>query len=210
MSADVDIANWLADLGYGLAASRERALAALVNAGFTRPGKARISNEKLPRAEEHLGSRFFLHCASPECAAKAKASGREPVPASEKNKCNSCGGSDNRRAAQELIDAFRGRGWTKLVVVGGSPSVREELERSIGSALQLRTVDGTERRPIERAKADLDWADMLVVWSASELHHKVSLQYTQATGEARKKLVACHRRGITQMLAEAVAHAKKR
>ena len=210
MSADVDLTQWLADEGYGLPASRDRALAVLTEAGLTRPGKARMSTEKLARAEEALRAKLFLHCPSPECVAKAKASGLEPAACSDKPHCQSCGGSDNRRAAQELIEAFKARGWSKLVVVGGSPSVREELERSIGSALQLRTVDGTERRPIERAKADLDWADMLVVWSASELHHKVSLQYTQATGEARKKLVACHRRGITQMLAEAVAHAKRR
>ncbi len=109
---------------------------------------------------------------------------------------------------RELLEAFKERGWTKLVVVGGSPAVREELERALGSALQLRVVDGTERRPIERAKADLDWADVVLVWSASELHHKVSLQYTQAAGAAKKKLVACHKRGIAPLLAEAVAHAR--
>ncbi|MFT3837622.1 MAG: hypothetical protein QM723_11560 [Myxococcaceae bacterium] len=209
MSADVEISDWLGEQGYGLPAARERALQALITAGITRAGKARISVEKLPRAEEQLGSRFFLHCPNPECVTNAKASGREPVLTSEKNKCNSCGGSDNRRAVKELIDAFASRGWKKLVVVGGSPSVREELERSLGSALTLRVVDGTERRPIERAKADLDWADVVLVWSASELHHKVSLQYTQVAGEAKKKLVHCHRRGIAQLLGEAVAHARK-
>ena len=209
MSADVEIGDWLAEQGYALPAAREKALAMLINAGVTRAGKARISVDKLARAEEQLGSRFFLHCPSPDCLATAKASGREPLLTSEKNKCNSCGGSDNRRAVKEFVEAFTARGWTKVVIVGGSPSVREELERALGSAIQLRVVDGTERRPIERAKADLDWADAVLVWSASELHHKVSLQYTQVAGAAKKKLVHCHRRGIAQLLAEAVAHARK-
>lgn len=209
MSADVEISDWLSDQGYALPAAREKALSMLITAGVTRAGKARISVEKLARAEEQLGSRFFLHCPSADCVAAAKTSGREPLLTSEKNKCNSCGGSDNRRAVKELLEAFDKRGWKKLVVVGGSPSVREELERAVGSALELRVVDGTERRPIDRAKADLDWADVVLVWSASELHHKVSLQYTQAAGETKKKLVHCHRRGIAQLLSEAIAHARK-
>ena len=51
MSADRDIDGWLGEHGLGLADSRLRARAALEEAGLTRAGKLRMSEEKLARAD---------------------------------------------------------------------------------------------------------------------------------------------------------------
>ncbi|MCC6334613.1 MAG: hypothetical protein IT380_11575 [Myxococcales bacterium] len=210
MSADVEIDAWLAEAGFALPDVKRQARAALEEAGLTRPGKSRLSTEKLPRAQTALSARFFLHCATPECVAFARASGKQAVRCEPKSTCQRCGGSDNQRAVRELVEACRQRGASRLVVVGGSPAVREELARLIGTSLELRLVDGTKARPIEQAKADLAWAELVLLWGATELHHKVSNQYQDsALGPVRKKLVHVPKRGIAQLLAGAVEHLRR-
>lgn len=211
MSADVAIDDWLKALGYALPASLARARAVLEEAGLTRAGKARMSEEKVERAGAALAERLFLHCATPECVAFAKASGREPLPCDPKSTCMRCGGSSNQRAVSDFVAACQQRGVSKIVIVGGSPSVREELERTLGSAVTLRLVDGTKARPSEQAKADLAWADLVLLWGATELHHKVSNQYQDgATGPMKRRLVHVPKRGIAQLLAGAIEHLSRR
>ena len=105
MSGDVAIDAWLVEQGYGLPASKAKAHAAIEEAGLTRAGKLRISAEKLPRVLEALRARFCLHCTTAECIGFAKGSGREPLQCDPKSACERCGGSNNRRAEADLIEA---------------------------------------------------------------------------------------------------------
>lgn len=207
MSTDRAIDAWLAEEGYELPEAMQRARSLLEAEGLTRPGKRRISDEKLPRARAALHQRFYLHCGSPECQ-KADRTGRVPVRAEPKARCEYCGGSDNRRAESLLLEACRQTGIRRLVVVGGSPSVRAELSGLAGE-LELRMVDGTERRTADRAKSDLEWADLVLVWGASELHHKVSTLYTQVAPPLRRKVVQASKRGVAALLAAAMEHLRK-
>lgn len=206
MSADVDIEQWLSSRGFGLPEPRKRARTALEEAALTRPGKQRLSVDKLARAEAVLAERFALHCGSPECRAHAEGSGRVPIPCDPKSDCERCGGSANLGAATALLEVCRARGVGRLVVVGGSPSVREELSAAIRGALELRMIDGTERRTQDRARGDVEWADLVLVWGSSELNHKVSLLYTQVRPPLRKKVVLVARRGVAALLSAAVKH----
>ncbi len=208
MSADRDIDQWISEMGLSLPASRARLRESLEADGLTRAGKKRISEEKLPKLTALLQERFYRHCGSPDCLRVASASGREPLQADKKS-CERCGGSDNHRAGVELLEAFRSKGLRKLLVVGGSPSVREELTEQLASEIELRMIDGTERRTGDRAKADLDWADMVLIWGASELHHKVSMLYTQAPPPQRKKVVVVPKRGVAALLAAGVEHLRR-
>ncbi len=210
MSDDVDIDGWLRQLGYALPGSFAIARAALIEAGLTREGKARLSTLKVTRGEALLTARFFLHCAAPECVAFAQASGRTPVPCEPKSTCQRCGGSDNQRAVRDLLAACVERQVTKVVIVGGAPTTRQELERLIGTALELRLIDGTRARPIDQAKADLAWADLVVLWGATQLHHKVSNQYQDsALGALKRKVVHIPKRGIAQLLSGAIDHLRR-
>lgn len=208
MSGDAAIDAWLTEHGYGLPAVKPKARAALEEAGLTRPGKLRMSDEKLPKALAALQARFCLHCAGPECIGFAKASGREPLPCDPRATCERCGGSANRRAAADVLEAFAKGNVKRLVIVGGSPAVREELEATLGTALQLRMIDGTERRTIDHARADMQWGDLVLLWGASELHHKVSMQYTNLT-ELKWKLVRVQQRGVAALLQAAVDHLRR-
>jgi len=209
VSQDREIGGWLEALGFGLPAAQARARAELDAAGLTRPGKQRMSDEKLPRAQEGLRGKLILHCDARECAAFAAASGREPVLASQKSACERCGGSDNSRAATEFLEACGRASLRRVVVVGGSPAVREELTARLGSTLELRLIDGTERRTTDKAKADLEWADLVLVWGGSELHHKVSMLYTSALPPLRKKVVHAAKRGVAGLLAAGVEHLRR-
>jgi hypothetical protein len=206
MSQDREIGAWLAEQGYGLPEVMQAARAALEEANLTRAGKQRMSEEKLPRAADTLMARFFLHCESPECARYAQTSGRQPVLASQKQRCERCGGSNNQRAATEFLEACRRRQVDKVVVVGGSPGVRGELEATLGQALQLRLVDGTERRTQKQASFDLEWADLVLVWGGSELHHKVSLLYTSVPPPLKRKVLQVAKRGVAALLAAGMEH----
>lgn len=208
MSADHAIDAWLNSLGFELPAAHQRARALLEEAGLTRTGKQRISDEKLPRATEHLRSSLFVHCASVECTRAASQSGREAVATANKGACEHCGGSANKRAEADLVAACQRAGVKRIVIVGGSPAVREELA-ALEKHLELRLVDGTERRTSDRAKADLAWADLVLLWGASELHHKVSMLYSNASPPLKKKVVHVAKRGVAALLSEAVTHLQR-
>jgi hypothetical protein len=206
VSADHDTDQWLTAKGFALPEARRVARAALEEARLTRPGKQRFSDEKIARFEELLRTRFFLHCEQEECRAAAKSSGRIVVRCDPKAACERCGGSANAAAESEFIAVCASAGVRRVVIVGGSPSVRSELEHGIGQRVELRMIDGTERRTLDRAKSDLEWADLILVWGASELDHKVSTLYTQAPPPHRRKVVNVARRGVAALLAEGVRH----
>ncbi len=170
-----------------------------------------MSTEKVERAEALLHERVFLHCPQAECITFAKASGREPVPCEPRNTCERCGGSDNSRAVKDVVDACRRKGFSKIVIVGGSPTVRQELERLVeGLPIELRLVDGTKARPLDQAKGDLQWGDVVLLWGATELHHKVSNQYQDhAIGPWKRKLIHVPKRGIAQVLSGLLTHLQR-
>ena len=209
MSDDLGIEAWLSGLGFDLPEGRAAARGALEAAGLTRPGKARMSTAKEERARAVLDGGFFLHCATPACIAAAANSGRTGVRTGQRGRCAHCGGSDNRRAEAALLAASRKAGVRRLVVVGGSPSVREELRDALGPALDLRLVDGTERRSLAQARQDLEWAELVLLWGGSELDHRVSTLYSGSPPALRRKLVHTTKRGIAALLESAVAHLQR-
>ncbi|MBL9038035.1 MAG: hypothetical protein JNG84_05940 [Archangium sp.] len=209
MSADVDIDLWLAERGFGLPEARELARMALEIEGLTRSGKARLSVDKLTRAALLLDVQFALHCSSPECEAWAKASGRDALLCEPKAACSRCHGSDNQRAVRDFLEHALQHEMSKLVVVGGSPTLHHELERLIGTNLDLRLIDGTKLRGTDRAHADVEWADLVLIWGGTELHHKVSMQYTNVLPPLRRKIVQVAKRSISQLLLAAIEHFKR-
>jgi hypothetical protein len=206
VSHDVDIDAWLTQEGFDLSEGRALAREALEAGGLTRAGKSRMSAEKEERARALLNERFYRHCATPACVTVAAGSGRVPVRTAHRTACASCGGSDNRRAEEALVAACQRAGIRRLAIVGGSPSVREELRDALSGRLELRLVDGTERRTLAQARLDLDWSDLVLLWGGSELDHRVSTLYTGAPAALRRKLVHTSKRGIAALLEAAIVH----
>lgn len=210
MSGDREIGEVLKELGFGDPAALAAARAALEEAGLTRAGKTRISEEKHARVRDLLDARFARGCTDPTCrSALARRKPGATALAVPKRDCENCGGSDNLKAMRRLAELCRAKGVRRVVVVGGSPSVREELTALKPPEWDLRLVDGTERRTADKARADLEWAQLVFVWGSSELDHKVSRLYTDTGSPFRSKLVQIARRGVAALLNAGSEHVER-
>ena len=107
--------------------------------------------------------------------------------------------SDLRQAAWELTAALRDLDIERLLIVGGSPSYHHQLQSLFGGALQLRLIDGQARRNLKQARADVQWADLAVVWGGTILAHRISELYT---GES---VIQIPHRGIVGMMRQLTA-----
>ncbi len=191
---DLALSELLSSRGFDGEAA-ERALDRLCRDGLTRPGKARIARAKIEAVDRTLGAAFVRHCRNPACR-PSPGDTREPVPVSAPH-CETCGRSDNRRAVERMLAAMDRAGWTRLLVVGGSPGTRGDLERLCAGRIDLRFVT-EETTPNRRTVAPLlARADICAIWTSSEISHK-------ATAVLREpKVPKVPRRGVAA-LAEAV------
>ncbi|MCC7363069.1 MAG: hypothetical protein IT303_01760 [Dehalococcoidia bacterium] len=206
----VDIEEWLRGEGFAAPAGVRQARAALEANGLTNPRKNGMSRDKLARARAVLAAQTVRVC-SPACAAMAEPERPARVPAdAEPNACEVCRGSNNRRAAQAMIAACAARGVRRLLVLGGSGSTLRELASLLAdSAIELRVVDGLERTPNKKdAIADLEWADLMVVWASTPLPHRVSVSYTDERPPRLWSLTVA-RRGVEALCTEVVRHLER-
>jgi len=194
MSPTLDRLKLLAELGYGHPEASGRAVAVLAEAGLTNPRKTGIASEKRKRVVRALEGALVRVCA--RCAKGGAGDGREPVPVDDDTDCEICRGSANRIAVQRAVKACKAGGVRCLVVVGGAPGVHTELKKLWPRRPELRIVPGTGRHTGKQARANLDWADLAVVWATTELDHKVSLLYTK---ERSDKVITAGRRGIAAL-----------
>lgn len=194
----VPIDGLLAELGFRGTAARQAARAAIEAAGLTNARKQNIASSKVPAVTALLAERFVVVCARASCRAAVAHEAREVIDAEQPADCDLCGGQQNRAEVDRAVAALSARGLRRLVVVGGSPSTHEELRALVGARLELRLVSGTDRRTGREARADLAWADLVVVWGGTELDHKVSKLYTD---EKSARVVTCSRRGIAALAA---------
>jgi hypothetical protein len=201
MSATVDRARLLSDLGYGHPQAAERAVAVLADAGLTNPRKSGISASKRERVRETLERTLIRLCA--RCAVRAPAIDREPVPVADPTRCERCGGSDNKLAVDRATAACRRRGVRRVVVVGGAPGVHRALSELWPADLDLRIVSGTDRHTGAQARTNLEWGDVVLIWATTELDHKVSELYTNARA---KKVIVAKRRGIAALADRLAEH----
>jgi len=191
LPADIPIVDLIGAFGLAGADAIE-ARTAIEAAGLTNPRKRNISRGKIHAVDQVLAARFQRLCSN--CASRTERDNRKPARV-HGDCCERCGGSNNGRATQDLIAAWRRANIRRALFVGGSPSFRQELLRLLGDDLELRLVDGTKRITKGTARNDIDWADVIVVCGATELAHKVSTLFTRDPA-ARKKLVVTARRGI--------------
>jgi hypothetical protein len=210
VARDVDIEAFLRAEGFASAEALDAARVALEAGGLTRAGKRRIAEAKLESAREALARALQRLCANPECARLARAGGaRRTRVRVEPAACEVCGGSNVRRATRALALCLTSRGVRRVLIVGGKGAQHTEIEDPLLAAgLEVRFVDGTRGSPSRRdAAPDLQWAQVLVVWGATQLPHKVSRLYTDdLPAHLRGRTVRLARRGIEAVCREVMAH----
>ena len=198
---DVDIQRFLEAEGF-VGDSVHRARAVLEASGLTRPTKRRLASTKVERAREVLRSQLIRVCHRKAC--RDVDNPREPVFVPSAS-CELCGGSANRRAGDLARQAMLAAGYRRLLVVGGTPATHAGLVESLGSeVLEIRCIDGTQgTRPLFTVEADLNWADVLVIWATTPLPHKVSRPYT-SRAPGRLPWITVARRGVEAVCDELV------
>lgn len=205
MSADFDIQQLLSELGFAADDAYEKARQALETAKLTNRRKKRINESKRPLVEALLTERFLVTCGNDAC--DARSSGREVIAAAAPEQCAVCAGSANRRTLDTARELARQADIAHIVVVGGAPRVHEELRRLTPPEWTVRIVVGTLRRTAEQARSDMQWADLIIVWGATELDHKVSELYT---AHRDPRCVVINRRGLSSLFDAVSEHAKRR
>ncbi len=192
--------------GAGLAdpAARAQARAILERHGLTRPGKVNMAAEKIPAARALLAERALLLCGDPSCAELAGpiAEGREGIVVTPAH-CAVCAGSGQRRAGLLLARDLVAAGRPRLLLVGGTPHQQRALAQALteGGA-ELRAVDGLGRgHSAAEAAHQVAWADVIAIWAATPLKHKVSQVYADAA-PPRALRVTVARRGVESLCAD--------
>src|SRR6188508_1046310 len=99
--ADTAIADFLKAEGFVSPVSAAAARTVLEAAGLTRPGKARMVDEKRDRARDALTLAVVRHCSDPACVTAAAQDGRRLLE-TDKPHCAICSGSNNTRALRRM------------------------------------------------------------------------------------------------------------
>jgi hypothetical protein len=151
-----------------------------------------------------LQERLAFVCDSESCQPEGPCAVVHVSPA----RCEVCGGSDLRRHWKAFLLACKGASISNLVIVGGSPTYRDQLRklhRSDETGLDLELVSGSVNRSLRRAEADMRRADMVVLWGGTILDHSTSEQYRGANCP----VLSLPHRGITGMLNALADHLRK-
>lgn len=111
----------------------------------------------------------------------------------------------NSAAVDVLVESCARAGVRRLVIVGASPACRRELTDRVRRRLAIRFVDGLQRVTRRDASSLLDWADLVVVCTASQLKHRVSRHFTRDPS-MRGRVIFVGRRGIAAIATTARDH----
>ena len=196
----INIDALLGGLGFTGAGTR-RARRVLEDAGLTRPGKRGLAAYKREAALDAIAKALVRVCGD-ECAALASSDRREPVVTSGAG-CEVCGGSNNRRAALACVRTLQKHRVRRMLVVGGNASQRDDV-RELLSAIDVTFVDGTRSSHSQKdAAANMNRAQVLVIWGPTPLKHAVSDLYTTDPPE-HLRVISVPRRGIEALCREVV------
>ena len=196
----LDRKAFLAELGYSDPAAQTAAIEVLVKAKLTTPKKTGIAAEKRSRCRDVLSRHLVLLCR--RCRSVHGQDARKVVPAAKAADCERCHDQPNRLAVKSVAALLRRSGVSRVVVVGGSPRLRRELDSLWPRDLELRLVSGTGQHTLKDAKANLDWADVVVIWGPTQLKHKVSKLYEGRAASRTGQVISVRRRGIEALCQE--------
>jgi hypothetical protein len=90
-------------------------------------------------------------------------------------------------------------------VIGGAPDVRVALTNML-LKLDVRAIDGTEPFTGDRADRLSRWADVVVLWRPSELHHGVRKHFGSGGRSRQAAIITVDQPGIAALLDETALH----
>ena len=159
------------------------ARAVLEDEGFTRAGRTNMAVHKERDAEYALEARLALHCANQGCRDTLDEQERhvsEPrvLVLVERDACEVCGGSADRRAVNDMAAAMSGAGLSRAVVVGGTKPKWARMRQITPQSVEWRFVDGLGNSNQRDASSDLRWGDVILIWAGTPAQHRVTNLYS--------------------------------
>lgn len=116
-------------------------------------------------------------------------------------RCEVCGGSDTQRAFRDFVAACGLADVDRVIVLGGSPTYRAEVQRLVDGAHAAPkfTFVGEGNKPgAKKALASARHKDLLVLWTNTMIDHTT----TAAFNKAKVRRVIVTKRGIGSMFAQ--------
>jgi hypothetical protein len=200
------IATVLTEAGFQTEAEQTAARAALEAAGLTRPGKQAMNDSKFERTRDVLTDRFTFAC--PSCLAQLRAARADAtVLPVDDDRCDGCGGSGHKVAAQRFLAACRTHGVHRVAVVGGTPVTRQALVPLL-PGMELDPVDGTGNMNAQKARSIIERNELVLVWGKTQLDHRVSNHFTAP--QDKWKVIVAAKRGIAGLLDAGTMHLERR
>lgn len=200
----ISIDELLRSMGLINAAAQVQGRGLLERHGLTSPRKMNISIEKAPLARTLFDERAILLCGHPGCHQLALPQvGKRELIVVAPAACRICAGSGQRRAILLLAHDLLGAKKPRLLLIGGTPPQQRELSHILAEGgVTLRAVEGLGRAHNTSEAARLAaWADVLVIWAATPIKHKVSQVYAD-TAPPRTLRITVVRRGIESLCAD--------
>ncbi len=203
------ITVFLNSLGISGAEQQAVARAVLEDAGFTRAGRTNMAVHKEPDAEQALEARLALHCSNAMCRESLDEQERQiPEPRAlilvERDACEVCGGSADRRALNEMATAMSGAGLSRAVVVGGTNPKWARIRQIAPRSVEWRFVNGLGNANQRDAASDLRWGDVILIWAGTPAQHRVTNLY------AGPRTITVPTTGIAALAREAAKFAQGR
>ena len=203
------ITVFLNSLGISGVEQQAIARAVLEDGGFTRAGRTNMAVHKEPAAEESLEAHLAFHCSDSMCRENLHEQERqvsEPraLILVERDACEVCGGSTDRRALNEMAAAMSGAGLSRAVVVGGTNPKWARIRQIAPQSVKWRFVNGLGNANQRDAASDLKWGDVILIWAGTPAQHRVTNLY------AGPRTITVPTTGIAALAREAARFARGR
>lgn len=197
----------LTDLGYSHPEAQAEAVEILIIAKLTARHKIGILAAKRERCLRALLDHLCRRCK--RCKA-TPSDGRRIVPVGRETECDICHGSPNALAVSQAAEACHRSGIFRIVIVGGSPSLHQEMSRLCPPSIHLRFVVGDDVHRKQEARSNQRWAELIVIIGGSILKHSVSTLYTLNVPTGTGYVLQVRRGGVEAVANEIREHAQRR
>ncbi|MBU0755455.1 MAG: hypothetical protein KJ645_09980 [Planctomycetes bacterium] len=169
-----------------------------------------LTEEQAAVLNQALAEKISLCCDHPTCRyLLTERHGKDNlISTSNQIHCRLCKGSTSRRSMEELAGHCVKAGVKHILVLGGAPASHKELNQLTPSSLEFRLIAGDIARDKQRAFADLNWCDLVVLWAGTILDHSVSNQYLKGGKTGSLPVVVAKRRSVEALCAAVITTVK--
>lgn len=170
-----------------------------------------VTPENAETLKSALENKVHLCCGHTTCLdlLKKEYGKQKIIGTKEPQVCSLCRGSATRRGLTQMAFHCGEKGIKRILIVGGAPASHSELKNDSPAGLEFRLIEGDVSRDKQRAAADLQWCDVVVVWASTILGHEVSNLYMKNSKSHNRQVVLVNRRSIEALCIAVTQHVQR-